>query len=120
VITEVARVLRTSVPDDHLVGRYGGEEFCILAPGSDRARLLALGERIRAQVQQAAGARVTEQPGLRVTISVGASCRDDAVATLAALIDRADQALYRAKRGGRNRVAEFTSVDRAETEVALG
>jgi diguanylate cyclase (GGDEF)-like protein len=119
VITEVAKVMRQSVPAGHLVGRYGGEEFCIVAPGSDRAQLAALAERIRVQVQDSAGARVAEVSDLKVTISIGASACNRGEDTLAAMIDRADQALYRAKRGGRNRVAEFTTAARAAAEAAV-
>jgi diguanylate cyclase (GGDEF)-like protein/PAS domain S-box-containing protein len=109
VIAEVAKVLQTGVEAGHLVGRYGGEEFCIVAPDLPRDKLLALGERIRAAVQDLAGRAVAEVPGLRVTISVGASELAGHDLALAGLIDRADQALYRAKRSGRNRVAEFTA-----------
>jgi diguanylate cyclase (GGDEF)-like protein len=119
VITEVAKVLRETVGKGALVGRYGGEEFCVVVPGLAGDDLMALGERIRCAVQDLAGPRVAEVPGMRVTISVGASEFAGAADALAALIDRADQGLYRAKRTGRNRVAQFTAAQVAEAEASV-
>jgi len=122
VIAELGGALRNAVPANHVVGRYGGEEFCILSPGASPKALLATAERIRAHVQDVVGQRVAEQPGLRVTVSIGANCEHHGVDSLAGFIDRADQALYRAKRSGRNRVAQFTageSTEPAEAAAAL-
>jgi diguanylate cyclase (GGDEF)-like protein len=117
VITEVASVLLGQADSHAVVGRYGGEEFCIVVPISDTEATAALGERIRATVEAEVGARITEVTGMRVTISVGVSQWDGSGDTLAAMLDRADQGLYRAKRSGRNRVAHFTAAAPTPVEV---
>ncbi len=80
-------------------GRWGGDEFVIIAPGTGVFGARALAEKVRAAVAASHGPR-----GLEVTVSVGVSLfvpGDDAESVLT----RADEALYEAKRGGRNRVA---------------
>jgi diguanylate cyclase (GGDEF)-like protein len=103
VIQEVARQITAAARADDLVSRYGGEEFCLVAPnlGVDETRELA--EQIRQRVERASAAL----PQLKVTVSVGVHTRGAGAATVAELIDRADQALYRSKRTGRNRVSMF-------------
>lgn len=83
-----------------LLGRTGGEEFLALLPETGLEEASRLAERIRARVGQRA------LPGLShpVTISIGCACQRDDDQDLAALIRRADEALYRAKGAGRNRV----------------
>jgi diguanylate cyclase (GGDEF)-like protein len=91
------KALRTS----DLVARYGGEEFCILLPEAGLEESLALAERLRASVAEAE-VRCLEQTA-RITVSAGVAvsrasdCADG-------ILRRADEALYRAKAGGRNRV----------------
>lgn len=102
VLQETACRMRQSLRTYDRIGRYGGEEFLIIAPGADRNNALSVAERIRsrvaeAPVQTAAGAII-------VTVSLGVAItrigvRDDAVTVIAA----ADAALYRAK-NERNRV----------------
>jgi diguanylate cyclase (GGDEF)-like protein len=101
VLREAARRLRVSLRASDSIGRYGGEEFVILAPECSTADAAALAERCRASICSAPivvpGASVT------VTISVGV------VGTLGVtesgqLLRAADEALYRAKHGGRDRV----------------
>ena len=81
------------------LARWGGEEFLLLLPDTDAAAALLCIERIRSHL--AAVAFVPEQPDLQVTFSAGLSVLgvDE---TVDALIERADQAMYAAKRGGRN------------------
>ncbi|MFT3761748.1 MAG: GGDEF domain-containing protein [Pseudoxanthomonas sp.] len=102
-LRQVAEILRGTLRSGDRIGRYGGEEFLVLLPGCNAQQAAALGERLRRAVEQAQ----MQWQGQRIelTISIGVSARwtyedkPDAVG-------RADQALYAAKREGRNRVSQ--------------
>jgi diguanylate cyclase (GGDEF)-like protein len=98
VLAELGSILSTGLRESDVCARYGGEEFALILPETsvDGARTLA--ERLRARV-----ASSTFPGGLKLTISVGVASTDDA-ALFTQLTDRADQALYAAKQGGRNQV----------------
>ncbi|MBL8954042.1 MAG: GGDEF domain-containing protein [Myxococcaceae bacterium] len=100
VLKAVADTLQQSVRKTDFVARFGGEEFCVIFTDVDGPTALALAERLRAAV-----AGCTTSP-VRVTASFGLSmCAGRNVITQVQLLESADQALYRAKRSGRNRVA---------------
>jgi diguanylate cyclase (GGDEF)-like protein/PAS domain S-box-containing protein len=105
VIQEVARKLQDSIRGTDLLCRWGGEEFCVVVSGLPAAEAVDFAERVRMRIERECGAAVREVPGLRVTASIGVDRWAGADDALSALVERADQALYRAKRGGRNRVA---------------
>ncbi|MBI3947552.1 MAG: diguanylate cyclase [Armatimonadetes bacterium] len=101
VLRATADVLRTTARTSDVVGRYGGEEFCVLAPGADTTAGVILAERIRAGVSERAFSFGDQT--VRVTVSVGvAECRGDS--TPEGLIAEADRALFAAKTAGRDRV----------------
>lgn len=107
VIQQVAAAMGRSLRSDDLLCRYGGEEFCLLLKGANAAIGAEVGERIRACVEAEAGPGVRSMKGLHITMSVGlATLGPDADAqTIEQLLEYADQALYAAKKSGRNRVA---------------
>jgi diguanylate cyclase (GGDEF)-like protein len=113
VIQEVARKLNESARATDLVCRYGGEEFCVVVPGMDLSAVLLFADRVRERVERECGNGVREVEGLRVTVSVGVDALASPTQGAAALIDRADQALYRAKRSGRNRVCHLMGAEAA-------
>lgn len=90
------------VPD--LVARYGGEEFMILLRGVTTARAMEVAERVRVRVESEHFPGGENQPFGKVTISIGVACFPEHAETGDELINKADEALYEAKRGGRNRV----------------
>lgn len=99
----VGEVLTGCIRPNDLAARYGGEEFCIMLPATDMAAALIVAERVRSAT---AGATVTSLddtllPSITVSIGLTESQPDD---TLETMIARADTALYRAKKEGRNRV----------------
>ncbi|TFW01146.1 GGDEF domain-containing protein [Oxalobacteraceae bacterium OM1] len=99
VLVEVARVIKETCRNIDLVGRYGGEEFCVVFPGVEAAHAAAIGERLVDAM------RAHPFPhGLEVTISVGvaALAGDADDRAWASLIRRADIELYRAKDAGRD------------------
>ncbi|MGD0223707.1 MAG: diguanylate cyclase [Terriglobia bacterium] len=103
VLCEVARRLRTSARNYDIVGRFGGEEFLVVAPGCHMAPGLVQAERLREVV--CSQPITLKDLSLTVTISVGvATTRDPKQEDMEALLSAADEALYRAKAGGRNRV----------------
>jgi len=101
VLRRVADVCRGALRRDDVIGRTGGEEFVVVMPGAGAAVALEVAERLRGAVERAEWDDLA--PGLRVTVSVGATewtPRDDGFAAVAR---RADDSLYRAKERGRNR-----------------
>ncbi len=103
VLTAVSRVLASSVRAGDLCGRYGGEEFLLVLPKATAATATELAERLREAV---AGLVLPELAGAGVTASFGVAAADPAgqPVTADAVIRRADDELYRAKRDGRDRV----------------
>jgi diguanylate cyclase (GGDEF)-like protein len=102
VLRDVARQVQVGVREYDIAARYGGEEFLLVLPGADLAKAQQSAERIRKGIEDQVRAGSGE--GQRViTVSLGvAKLRADE--DIAALINRADTALYRAKAEGRNRV----------------
>ncbi len=99
VLKAVAVTLQQHVRKTDFVARYGGEEFCVIFTDVDGPSALALAERLRAAVA------ACDAP-VRTTASFGvAVCSGPSRASQPELLEAADQALYRAKRAGRNRVA---------------
>jgi two-component system, cell cycle response regulator len=101
VLRELARVVQDRIRRDEVFARYGGEEFAIVLPETPLEGAAALAENLRQRVAEHGFAFQGER--IAVTISIGcALLTDDKTAT--DLIQRADEKLYEAKRGGRNRV----------------
>lgn len=100
VLKQVAAVLRDCTRTVDCVGRYGGEEFAIIMPETNIDGALTVAERIRARVASAVF------PNRRITLSIGVAQYDKENGPPQATLAIADEGLYEAKRGGRNRVAE--------------
>ncbi len=106
-LRQVAALLEASVRPGDLVYRYGGEEFCVLLPGATAEEAKLVAERARTAIETAPIPGRENQPSGRVTISVGVS--DSAFGVPSSLVERADAALYEAKRSGRNQVVVETT-----------
>ena len=105
VLTETAATGRGSLRTSDLLGRIGGEEFAIVLPHTGRTAAVKVAEKIRATL---ARQRVEGPSGpIAVTASFGVASLDRSVDNLDALLQRADTALYGAKKEGRNRVVEW-------------
>jgi diguanylate cyclase (GGDEF)-like protein len=100
----VAEVLRAEVRTTDVVGRFGGEEFVILLPGTSQQDAMAIAERIRRRVESFA----VEGFGT-VTVSVGVAAHPDHGTTLEEVVNAADLALLAAKTAGRNRTLLFAA-----------
>ncbi|MGE0709159.1 MAG: diguanylate cyclase [Planctomycetota bacterium] len=103
VLKRVSSRIRRALRRDDYAARWGGEEFLILLPGSDVEGAVVAAEKVAEAIK---GTPIGEV-GLTVTCSLGLSCYPRHADTSALLIKRADQALYEAKRTGRDRVVVF-------------
>lgn len=113
VLVAFTRLMRECVRRGDLVVRYGGEEFCVLLPGTPLAAANALAERIRS----ATAARVLTTLPFRITVSIRLTvCAGGTQVALDDLLARADEALYRAKDEGRNRVVTLDPIERGGTQ----
>jgi two-component system cell cycle response regulator len=102
VLQEVVRRITSTVRAYDTVGRYGGEEFLVVAPSSDASNVLGLAERIRRAVE--AHPISTAAGEISITVSLGAAVSSGAApVNPEVMLSTADEALYRAKEGGRNR-----------------
>jgi diguanylate cyclase (GGDEF)-like protein len=101
-IQAVANCLSAGLRLTDTVGRYGGEEFCLMFSRTTLAEATDLAERLRIRVGAEAGSRLRMVSGLTLTVSIGVSAIAFGARTPLELIDQADKALYAAKEGGRN------------------
>jgi len=109
VLCEAARRMQGAIRHYDSIGRYGGEEFLILLPGCDEQSSFTQAERLRRQIENAEMS--LNETCLRLTASFGVTCAMPGDPwTPEGLIRKADEALYLAKKLGRNR-AEFLSFD---------
>jgi two-component system cell cycle response regulator len=104
VLREFAERVRRNIRGIDLACRLGGEEFVVVMPDTDLAKAYLIGERLRQCIAAApfyAGERASQ---LKMTASVGVAAIEQPSDTPSRILKRADQALYCAKRDGRNRV----------------
>ena len=96
VLRDFVSQLRSMLRDSDILGRWGGEEFIVVCPETKAGDIINLAERIRTKIE---GFKFAQAGRVTVSIGIAELSADDDVRDL---IDRADQALYEAKRGGRN------------------
>lgn len=113
VLREIANRLSGRLRRHDVLGRYGGEEFCVVAPDINAEGALILAESLREII--AATPMLTERGEISVSVSIGVSCCfSDAMQDMKAILTEADEALYAAKESGRNRV-----ICSSQSEVAV-
>lgn len=109
VLRDIGRLLMEAVRETDVVARYGGEEFAVFLPETPLDKACDVAERIRLKVADHAFQGRNNQ-SVHLTVSIGASCSEEAALTKEELIDYADTALYRAKKQGRNQICQSHSV----------
>lgn len=105
VIQATAELIRQSTRDADIAGRYGGEEFVVLLPDTDNGGAVTFAERLRRSIE--AHEVAYEGQCIRFTVSLGIADLSQPTSGYAQLIERADNALYKSKSGGRNQVSLY-------------
>ena len=99
VLVKLTREVKKCTGREDIIGRYGGEEFIILLPNTNKEKALNMAEKIRVNVEDA---KILGDKR-NITISIGIAISDNESLTSEEIIGRADQALYKAKHEGKNR-----------------
>jgi len=107
LLRALGHLLQEHLREDEYVGRYGGEEFMLVLPGTRKQDALRAAERLRRLVEEHSFPHGERQPGGRLTLSGGVAAFPQDGLDAAALIGGADEALYTSKNQGRNRVTAY-------------
>ncbi len=107
VLKRIGGLLMKNLREVDTIARFGGEEFIMLLPDTDKQGAIVVAEKVRLLMEQEKFLNDSRGDTRRVTISVGVSTYPDDVGDMDDLIDHADIALYRAKENGRNRIECF-------------
>lgn len=102
VLKNIAYFIKNEIRETDLLARWGGEEFICLLPNTDVSDAYIVAEKIRNKIEQ-----VTFAYDVKVTLSIGLCERDESDYTIELVNEKADLALYRAKREGRNKVVKY-------------
>ena len=115
VLKSFGQVLRESCRVYDVPGRYGGEEFCIVLPETRIGSTTAVAERIRQRLADSRFDVGADRVSITASIGIAGMDENESIVSSAALIERADRALYSAKNHGRNRVEVWASEWLSET-----
>jgi len=107
ILQEMASLLQNQVRSTDLVARYGGEEITILLPELGRSQALEVAEKLRREIESFSF--MCEGKSVKVTVSIGvAARRENHIKSWKQLLNAADQALYLAKKSGRNKAVAYS------------
>jgi diguanylate cyclase (GGDEF)-like protein len=98
ILAMIGKLIDGATRESDICCRYGGEEFAVILPSTDASEAGTLADRLRATLAKSLPG------GRRVTVSIGVASSGENTETSAALVEKADAALYQAKRSGKNRV----------------
>jgi len=108
VLKMVAKLLESKFGNKDSICRYGGEEFCVLLPGTTLDKAIEIAQELRTTIESYATMGIDTETPLSVTASIGVSAIEQGATSPAVLVDQADKALYLAKDQGRNRVEQWS------------
>lgn len=104
ILAEAVRIIRSIISSHGIMGRYGGDEFCVLLPEADLEKAREIAELIRKRISSHNFSHDVGNKQIRLTTSIGISTYPQNAADLSKLRASADEALYKAKLAGKNRV----------------
>lgn len=110
LLKNLARLLCKTIRCSDIVARYGGEEFCILLPEIARDGAQHFSERLRSIIYEHPFRKREIQPGGHISVSMGTATFPADAHMTTELVEKADQAMYEAKRSGGNRVASYNGL----------
>ena len=113
VLAEVAQTLKKRIRASDILGRYGGEEFVVVLVAMDPEKASQIAESIRESIEELRISHAGKVMKITVSIGVATSAPDAKGVSLEKLLLKADLALYRAKREGRNRVRAEAAEERS-------
>jgi diguanylate cyclase (GGDEF)-like protein len=105
VLCEIANRIKENIREIDLLARFGGEEFMVVAPNTPKEGAVAIAERIRKGVEESSIRAYDEV--LKVTVSIGLASYPADIKSVEGLMTKADEALYQAKKSGKNKVSVF-------------
>ncbi len=111
VINIVARTLNSKLRPSDVMGRYGGEEFCIFLPGASAAQAAVVAERLRNTLVHEGSAAIRSAVEMAIAATFGVSSIAFGASSALALIDKAEKAVYAAKQAGGDRVLRWDQTD---------
>lgn len=117
VLVKLAEICRQTLRETDVMGRIGGEEFAILLPQTTDIQASEITERLRKTIAATTISVENGMPPVHFTVSVGIASFDDSDTNIDMLLNRADKALYEAKRKGRNRVVIKGTYNLAQTAL---
>lgn len=105
ILRSVSLLIQENIREIDFVGRYGGEEFCVVLPDTDADGGFFVGDRIRRAIEEAE--IIAYDAKVKITVSIGIACLPEDAGNALEVIDKADWALYRSKKRGRNCTTAF-------------
>ena len=109
VLSRIAEIIREECRATDIPARFGGDEFAVLFPKTDRGTAFEIAERLRNVIRAEPFEHESKQPGGQLTVSIGVASWPDDATDCYSLINNADKALYKAKYSGRDMVLAYTS-----------
>jgi diguanylate cyclase (GGDEF)-like protein len=116
-LKKLAQIIKKSVRDVDIATRYGGEEFALILPETNKEGGMIISDRIRTKVERSAFFKEEKQPLKKFTVSGGVATLNVDASNAADLLKKADLALYRAKARGKNQIALYVEEKRVFDRV---